>query len=179
MTLTDQIKILDRKIMQNEAQCDVDRKAAKISALSSNNLDKYECLTGEELDLKPNNVEQAKFEYSLLGKIFNKGLDKEDKKEGLFKRLKNIETNQKSNNNDKSELSDARSESSFYTSSSDDEPQTFFEYLKNNTDELFLSCSSIFNSDLKEFFKDIASEEEKYIDYKLLLKQISTPSKKT
>ena len=88
MTLTDQIKILDRKIMQNEAQCDVDRKAAKISALSSNNLDKYECLTGEELDLKPNNVEQAKFEYSLLGKIFNKGLDKEDKKEGLLKRLK-------------------------------------------------------------------------------------------
>ena len=76
-------------------------------------------------------------------------------------------------------MSDARSESSFYTSSSDDEPQTFFEYLKNNTDELFLSYSSIFNSDLKEFFKDIASEEEKYIDYKLLLKQISTPSKKT
>ena len=88
MTLTDQIKILDREIMQNEAQCDVDRKAAKMSALSSNNLDKYECLTGEELDLKPNNVEQAKFEYSLLGKIFNKGLDKEDKKEGLLKRSK-------------------------------------------------------------------------------------------
>ena len=29
MTITDQIKILDRKIMQNEAQCDLDRKAAK------------------------------------------------------------------------------------------------------------------------------------------------------
>ena len=34
-TITDQIKILDRKIMQNEAQYDLDRKAAKISALSS------------------------------------------------------------------------------------------------------------------------------------------------
>ena len=42
MTITDQIKILNRKIMQNEAQYDLDRKASKISALSSNNLDKYE-----------------------------------------------------------------------------------------------------------------------------------------
>ena len=91
MIITDQIKILGRKIMQNEAQYDLDRKAAKISALSSNNLDKYEYLTGEDLGLKPSTVEQAKFEYSPLGKIFNKGLDKDDKKEGLFKRLKNIE----------------------------------------------------------------------------------------
>ena len=94
MTVTDQIKILDRKIMQNEAQYDLDRKAAKILALSSNNLDKYEYLTGEgeDLGLKPSTIEQAKFEYSLLGKSFNKGLDKDDKEEGLFKRLKNIES---------------------------------------------------------------------------------------
>ena len=78
--------------MQNEAKYDLDRKTAKISALSSNNLDKYEYLTGEDLGLKPSTVEQAKFEYSPLGKIFNKGLDKdEDKKEELLKRLKNIE----------------------------------------------------------------------------------------
>ena len=48
-------------------------------------------LTGEELGLKPSTIEQAKFEYSALGKIFNKGLDKDDQKEGLFKWLKNIE----------------------------------------------------------------------------------------
>ena len=42
MTVTDQIKILDNKILQNEAQCNLDRKVAKISALSFNNLDKYE-----------------------------------------------------------------------------------------------------------------------------------------
>ena len=79
--------------MQNEAQYDLDGKAAKISALSSNNLDKYEYLTGEDLGLKPSSIEQTKFEYSLLGKIFNMGLDKKekDKKERLFKRLKNIE----------------------------------------------------------------------------------------
>ena len=46
MTVTDQIKTVNRKIMQNEVQYDLDRKAAKMSALSSNNLDKYEYLTG-------------------------------------------------------------------------------------------------------------------------------------
>ena len=90
VTVTDQIKILDRKIKQNELQCVLDKEAAKISALSSNNLDKYELLTGEDLGLKPSTVEQAKFEYSPLGKIFNKGLSEDDKKEGLFKRLENI-----------------------------------------------------------------------------------------
>ena len=91
MTITDWIKILDRKIMQKEAQYDLDRKATKISALSSNNLDKYEYLTGEDLGLKPSTVEQAKFEYSPLGKIFTKELKEHDQKEGLFKTLKNIE----------------------------------------------------------------------------------------
>ena len=38
------------QIMQNEAWYDLERKAAKISALSSNNLDKYEYLTDEDLD---------------------------------------------------------------------------------------------------------------------------------
>ena len=90
MTVTNQIKILNRKITQNESQYYLDREAAKISSLSSNNLDKYELLTGEDLDLKASTVEQAKFEYSPLGKIFNKGLSEEDKKEGLFKRLENI-----------------------------------------------------------------------------------------
>ena len=84
MTITDRIKILDRKIMQNEAQYDLDRKAAKISPLPSNNLDKYEYLTGEDLALKPSTVEQAKFEYSPLGKIFNKGFSKDDKKRRTF-----------------------------------------------------------------------------------------------
>ena len=98
MTITDQIRILDKRIMQNEAQYDLDRKAVKISTLSSNNLDKYEYLTGKDLGLQPSTVEQAKFEYSPLGKIFNKVLDKDDQKEGLFKRLENIESKTKSEN---------------------------------------------------------------------------------
>ena len=91
MTITNQIKTFDRKILQNKAQHDLDRKAAKISALSSYNFDKYEYLTGQDLSLKPSSIERAKFEYSPLGKIFNKGLSEDDKKEGLFKRIKNIE----------------------------------------------------------------------------------------
>ena len=96
MTVTDQIKISDRKIEQNESQYDLDREATKISALSSNNLDKYELLTGEDLDLKPSTIEQTKFECSPLGKIFNKGLSEDDKKEGLFKRLEILKTKTKS-----------------------------------------------------------------------------------
>ena len=91
MTVTDQIKILNRKIKQNESQYDLDREAAKISALSSNNLDKYELLPGEDLNLKPGTIEQAKSEYSPLGKILNKGLSKDDNKKGILKRLRNIE----------------------------------------------------------------------------------------
>ena len=90
MKVTDQIKILDRKIKKNEALYDLDREAAKISALSSNNLDKYEYLTCEDLGLKPSTVEQAKFEYSPLGQIFNKGLSEDHKKEGISKTLENI-----------------------------------------------------------------------------------------
>ena len=90
MTVTYQIKILNRKIKQNGSEYDLDREAAKISALSSTNLDKYELLTGEDLGLKPSTIKQTKFEYSPLGKIFDKGLSEDNKKEGLFKRLDNI-----------------------------------------------------------------------------------------
>ena len=52
---------------------------------------KYEYLTNKDLNYKPDAFEQAKFEYSPLGKVFIDGLDKSDRKEGLLKRLKNIE----------------------------------------------------------------------------------------
>ena len=58
--------------------------------MSSNSLDKYELLTGEDSGLKPSTTEQTKFEYSPSGKIFNERLSEDDKKEGSFKRLENI-----------------------------------------------------------------------------------------
>ena len=67
MTIEDQIK--DEKL-----QYDINREAAKISALSSGKLDKYEYLTGEEI-LQSNQqqiIQQAKFVYSTLGKALEK-----------------------------------------------------------------------------------------------------------
>ena len=67
MTIEDQIK--DEKL-----QYDINREAAKISALSPGKLDKYEYLTGEEI--LPSNqqqiIQQAKFNYSPLGKAIEK-----------------------------------------------------------------------------------------------------------
>ena len=74
------MKILDVKIKANKPQYDLDRETAKISALSSGELEKYEYLTDEGLGFKPYVIQKAKFEYSPLGKVFNKGLDESDKK---------------------------------------------------------------------------------------------------
>ena len=89
MTVTDQFKTIDNKIKANHAQYDLDRFAAIISVYSSGDLRKYEYLTGEDLGYKPSVFEQAKFDYSPLGSIFTKGLDK-DYKKWLFERLENI-----------------------------------------------------------------------------------------
>ena len=91
MTINEQIKIFDNKIRLNQFQSDLDRENAKKSALSSGELDKYEYLTGEDLGYKPDVFQKAKFEYSLLGQFFNKGLKTDEKNEGLLKMLKNIE----------------------------------------------------------------------------------------
>ena len=96
MTRTEQNKILDNKIKANNAQYNLDRMNAEISAYSSGDLPKYKYLTKKDLGYKPDPFEQAKFEYLPLGKVFTDGLDKSDKNEGLLKGLKNIED--KSNN---------------------------------------------------------------------------------
>ena len=51
-----------------------------MSALFSNNFDKYEYLSREDLGLKPSTVKQARFEYSPLSKFLNKGSKKREKK---------------------------------------------------------------------------------------------------
>ena len=69
---------IDDKIRNEKLQYDINREAAKISALSSGRFDKYEYLTGEEI--LPSNqrqvIEQAKFAYSPLGKAFEKQAEK-------------------------------------------------------------------------------------------------------
>ena len=139
MTINDHIKILNKKILENEVQYDLDKKVAIVSARSSKNLDKVEYLTGEDLGLKPNTIDQVRFEYSPLSKIFNKGLDKDDQKEGLFKRLKNIKNAQKNlkrDSDDESIYYTPRSEfddkdKKQQTNNIDTKPPNVFNYLKS------------------------------------------------
>ena len=98
MTLTDELKILDNKIKANQAQYILDREAAKISALLSGELEKYEYLTGENSGYKPGIVEKVKSEYSPLGKVLNaKAKSKKDKVLKTDKRDKNLTYNPQHN----------------------------------------------------------------------------------
>ena len=88
MTIDDQIR--DEKL-----QYDINREAAKISALSSKKFNKYEYLTGEIL---PSNrqqiIEQAKFTYFLLGKAFEKQIKIiEDHRKKQVEALKDLKDN--------------------------------------------------------------------------------------
>ena len=83
--ITEQVKILDDKSKSNKAQYDLDRGAAKISALPSKDLQKYEYLTGENLGYKPDVIQRVKFEYSPLGEAFNKVFKKDDKNKKVIK----------------------------------------------------------------------------------------------
>ena len=90
MTINDQIR--DEKL-----QYDINRETAKISALSSGKIHKYEYLTGE--DILPSNqqqiIEQARFTYSPLGKAFEKQIkpieDQCQKQVDVLERLKTKE----------------------------------------------------------------------------------------
>ena len=84
---------IEDKIKDEKLQYDINREAAKISALSSGKIDNYEYLTGEEI--LPSNqqqiIEQAKFTYSPLGKAFEKQTKTiEDQRE---KQIKAIQDN--------------------------------------------------------------------------------------
>ena len=65
---------IENKIKDEKLQYNINREAAKISALSSGKIDKYEYLTGEEIlpSIQQQIIEQAKFTYSPLGKAFEK-----------------------------------------------------------------------------------------------------------
>ena len=87
MTINDQIR-------HEKLRYDINREAAKISALSSGNIDKYEYLTGEDI-LASNQqqlIEQARFTYSPVGKAFEKQIktieDEGEKQVDALKKLK-------------------------------------------------------------------------------------------
>ena len=97
---------IDDKIRYEKLQHDIKREGAKISALSSGKIEKYEYLKGEEV-LSSNQkqiIEQAKFAYSPLGKPFEKEIKTiEDQGEKQIKALEDlgkqlVETNELTEN---------------------------------------------------------------------------------
>ena len=136
-------------------------------------MDKYKCLTGEDLGLKPSTVEQAKFEYSPLDKTFNKGLSEDDKKEGMFKRLKNIENAQnnlfRDDDNEsiyytpKSEFGDKDDEykKEQQTNNIDTKPPNVFDYLKSLSQEA------------KDLMDEIEEANDNFNTFRMLLNFLS------
>ena len=128
-------------------------------------LEKYEYLTGEYLGHRPSALEKTDFEYSPLGKIFNKGLTEEEKKEGLLKRLKNIEGKIKNEDKKQSEpiKNDKQSEPLKNQSDLVDKKSKEIVLPKDRLDSIFENFGSNFNNTGKKFLKKLAKDEKKLI----------------
>ena len=169
MTLTKHVKILNDEIKANKAQYDLDREAAKISALSSGELEKSEHLTGEDLGYKPDVVQKAKFEYSPLGKVFNKGLDESDKKERLLKRSKNID------GKNKDQLDAIKDQGEKQLDATEKQKENKLKmvekdktvYVEDKIDELFKIYRNSFDKKSKALLNTLAKNKNK-INYKNL-----------
>ena len=185
MTLTEPVKILDDRIKANKAQYELDREAAKISALSSGELEKYEY---EYLGYKPDVIQKAKFKYSPLGKVFNKGLDKNDEKEGLLKRLKNIEGKNKDQldaikDQGEKQLDAIKNQGEKQLDAIERQKQNKLEttekdeivYLEEKIDELFEMFAKFFPGQSKTLLKNIAKNESS-INYRNFSYEILLPN---
>ena len=177
MTINDQIK--DEKL-----QYDINREAAKISALSSGKLHKYEYLTGE--DILPSNqqqiIEQAKFTYSPLGKAFEKQIKTiEDQGEKQIDALKDLKPKEqtkpiedKSNNQPKAtiifnELINERKKIMSELYDSIDYNNLNFEYVGPTKDVIFYEhrdskelCNAIRNSQMK--FNEAKNKQNDFLN---------------
>ena len=155
MTCNNQIKILDDKIKANNAQYDLDRMNAEISAYSSGDLPKYEYLTQKDLKYKPDAFEQAKFEYSPLGKLKNI----EDRNNNQLLAIKNIlRLAVKGENN-----------GSFR---SDDDVND--EYKKNQDFKQELIDKNILDKNAVEKFDNIVNKWKQTKDKKIVHKNVDT-----
>ena len=150
MTIDDQAR--DEKL-----QHDINREAAKISALSSGKIDKYEYLTGEEI--LPSNqqqiIEQAKFTYSPLRKPFEKQIIlgqgekqiKAIKDQGYFKTIKKFDYNDK----DSSLVSKQK--------------EIFNELVDKRLDEITELDKNVNRNDIVYRYKKKESPDEKFDKY--------------
>ena len=169
MTINDQIR--DEKL-----QYDINREAAKISALSSGKIHKYEYLTGE--DILPSNqqqiIEQARFTYSILGKAFQKqiktieyqGQKQVDALESLKPKEQTKTIEDESNNQSKatiifSDLINNRKKIMRRFNDSVDYNHLKFEYKGPNKDVRFYEYM-----DSKELFNAIKNNQIKFSEVK-------------
>ena len=88
-----------------------------------------------------------------MGKIFNKELDKDDQKEGLFKRLKNIENAQKNL------IRDDDNESIYYTSRSEFDDEDDKYKIKQQNNNIDTKPSNVFN-----YLKSLSPEAKDLMD---------------
>ena len=88
---------IDDKIKDEKLQYDINKEAAKVAALLSSKIDKYEYFTGEEILPSDQSriIEQAKFTYSPLGKAFEKQIMIEDQEINQVEALKKFKTREK------------------------------------------------------------------------------------
>ena len=168
--------IIDDQIRDEKLQRDTNREAAKIAALSSGRLHKYEYLTGE--DILPSNqqqiIEQARFTYSPLGKAFETQIntikDQGEKQIEALESLKQKEQTKpiedKSNNQTKAaiifnDLINKRKEIMSELYDSVDYNNLNFEYVGPTKDVSFYEYM-----DSKELFNSIKSSQIKFSEVK-------------
>ena len=164
MTINDQIR--DEKL-----QYDINREAAKISALSSGEIRKYEYLTGE--DILPSNqqqiIQQAKFTYSPLGKAFEKRIKTiEDQGKKQVAALENVKPKEetkpiedRSHNQSINELINKRKDLMKELYNSVDYNNLKFEYVDPTKDVSFYEYK-----DSKELFNAIKNNNIKFSEVK-------------
>ena len=135
---------INDKIRDEKLQYDINREAAKISALSSGKIHKYEYLTGE--DILPSNqqqiIEKAEFNYSPLGKAFEKQIKTiEDKGQKQINALKDLK----------------QTKEIIYKLDDDDKTftisETYNEILEERIDEILQMGDDINHNDLVYKFK--------------------------
>ena len=117
---------------------------------------------GENLGYKPDVIQKAKFECSPIGKVFNKGLDESDKKEGLLKRLKNTEGKNKDQGEKQLDEIENQKENKPKIVGKDT-----IVYLKDKINKLFEMYRKSLNNQSKSSLKAFAKSEDK-INYKNL-----------
>ena len=109
MTVSEKIKTIDNKIEPNKAQYELDRQTAKIAALLSENISKYQFLTGKDGLPEKYLLEKAatskRFEYATLGSELTKQTDLAKDQYKFFKDQINVNNNReddvKTENSDK------------------------------------------------------------------------------